>query len=125
MSPTTKTPTAAKPRRRRTRPAPDTIIPAEPRLAKHKLTVAQAADQWEHADRELERLKALRDEAASVLLDYFERTGRRAYKDRIAVRQAPDRTVLDTDAVKKFLGDQLAKFQKRVTCRPSLTRLHK
>jgi hypothetical protein len=126
MTKTTDTPTAKPRRRRRTRDgAPQTIVPPPAAAGEHKLTVAQAADQWEHADREIERLEAERDAAKPVLLDYFERTGRRSYKDRIALRQGSDRTILDQGAVKTFLGDQLARFQKRVTPRPSLTRLHK
>jgi hypothetical protein len=130
MTKTTDTPPAKPRRRRRTRDgAPQTIVPPPPpppaAAGQHQLTVAQAADQWEHADREIERLEAERDAAKPVLLDYFERTGRRSYKDRIALRQGADRTILDQGAVKTFLGDQLARFQKRVTPRPSLTRLHK
>jgi hypothetical protein len=125
MTPTTATQAPAKPRRRRPRAsAPKTIVP-EPRVTKRKLTLADAADQWEQADREIERLQALRKEAAPVLLEHFERTGRHSYKDRIALRQGADRTILDQNAVKEFLGQRLTEFQTRVSPRPSLSRLQK
>jgi hypothetical protein len=90
-----------------------------------KLTVAEAADQWENADREIERLQALKKQAAPVLLDYFERTKRTAYKKRIALTRSASRTILDQAKVKAFLGDRLADFQTRSTPKPSLTRLEK
>lgn len=107
----------------RKRPAKK-LAPA-PRLAKTELTVAEAADQWEAADRDAERAAALKKEAGPVLLKHFEKTGRLSYKDRIAVRQGADRTVLDQDAVKAFLGERLPEFQTRVTPKPSLTRMRK
>jgi hypothetical protein len=58
--------------------------PTPARLQKRKLTLAEAADQWEKAKREAERAKALLEEAAPVLLAHFEKTGRSTYKDRIA-----------------------------------------
>jgi hypothetical protein len=117
---TTKPRTTAPAKRRRAK----TAAPA-PRITKRELTVAEAAEQWEMADREIERLTALRKEAAPVLLAHFEKTGRLSYKDRIALRQGADRTVLDTDAVKEFLGERLPEFQTRVTPKPSLTRMRK
>lgn len=125
MTTHTQPPPPTKPRRKRARPAPKSIIPESPRLAKRKLTLAEAADQWEQADREIERLQALRKEAAPVLLEHFEKTGRRTYKERIAVRQGADRTILDQSAVKAFLGARLPEFQTRSTPSPSLTRLQK
>jgi len=93
------------------------------RLTKKKLTVAEAAEQWVEADREIARLSALRKEAAPVLLEHFRKTGRRTYKDMIALKESPVRTVLDTDAIKEYLGAQIERFQKRTTPNPSLSRL--
>lgn len=93
------------------------------RVTKKKLTLAQAAEQWLEADREIARLKALKDEAAPVVLAHFEKSGRKTYKDLIALVQAPARTILDQTAVKEFLGPRLGEFQKRVTPKPSLSRL--
>jgi hypothetical protein len=106
--------------------APKRRAPAPaPRVTKRDLTLAEAAEQWEAADREIERLTALRKEAAPVLLKHFEKTGRISYKNRIALRQGADRTVLDQDAVKAFLGERVPEFQTRVTPKPSLTRMKK
>jgi|1186.fasta_scaffold08126_5 hypothetical protein len=116
---TTTKPTRAPKKRPAKKPAPAA------RLSKTELTVAEAADQWEAADRDAERAAALKKEAGPVLLAHFEKTGRLSYKDRIALRQGADRTVLDTDAVKSFLGERLPEFQTRVTPKPSLTRMRK
>jgi hypothetical protein len=118
---TTRKPSPARPKKRRA-PQP---TPAAPRLAKTELTVAEAAEQWEAADRAAERAAALKKEAGPVLLAHFEKTGRVSYKDMIALRQGADRTVLDQDAVKAFLGERLPEFQTRVTPKPSLTRMRK
>jgi hypothetical protein len=119
MATTTK-PRTAPSKRRRAKPA----APA-PRITKRELTLAEAAEQWEAADRDAELAAARKKEAAPVLLAHFEKTGRLSYKDRIALRQGADRTVLDTDAVKEFLGERLPEFQTRVTPKPSLTRMRK
>jgi hypothetical protein len=96
--------TVTKPKRAPQRAAkPKADAAAAPRLTKRELTLAEAADQWEAADRESERAAALKKEAAPVLLKHFEKTGRISYKDRIALRQGADRTVLDQDAVKASL----------------------
>jgi hypothetical protein len=121
------TATATKPAAKRTpKPRTKRAAPAAaPRVTKRELTLTEAADQWEKADREIERLQALRKEAAPVLLAHFEKTGRRAYKDRIALRQGADRTILDQEKVKEYLGEQLERFQTRVSPKPSLTRLQR
>lgn len=92
-------------------------------VTKSKLTVAAAAEQWEAAKRELERQKALLDEAAPVLLEHFEKTGRKTYKDRVALVQGPARTILDQSKVREFLGARLAEFQKKSLPKPSLSLL--
>lgn len=99
-----------------------TAKPAE-RVTKKKLTVAEAAQQWVDADREIARLTALRKEAAPVLLEHFEKNGRRVYKDMVALKESPVRTVLDTEKIKAFLGAKIADFQTRTTPKPSLSRL--
>ena len=88
--------------------------PPTPRvLQKRKLTLAEAADQWEAAKREIEKQKALVDEAAPVLLAHFEKTGRSTYKDRIAREATGGSLVLDQPKVREFLGKRLHEFQKR------------
>jgi uncharacterized membrane-anchored protein YhcB (DUF1043 family) len=86
------------------------------RVSKKKLTLAQAADQWERCKREMDHLKPQLEEAAAVLVDHFERTGRSTYKDRIALSRST-RLVLDQARVREFLGKQLADFQKRIDIR--------
>lgn len=94
---------------------------ATQRVTKKKLTLAQAADQWETAKREMDRLKPQLEEAAAVLKDHFERTGRSTYKDRIACSTST-RLVLVQAKVREFLGARLSEFQERVPVK-SLTLL--
>lgn len=82
-------------------------------LQKTKLTVAQAAEQWEKAKRELERQEPLLEEAAAVLHAHFERTGRATYKDRIARQRTGGQLYLDQQALKQYLGAKFNEFQKR------------
>src|SRR5690349_9129817 len=91
-----------------------------PRLQKRKLTLAEAADQWENAKREIERQKPLLEEAGAVLLAYFDRTGRGAYKNRIGWSWTGGGLVLDQAKVREFLGSRLGEFQKRSTRTRSL-----
>jgi hypothetical protein len=93
------------------------------RVSKRKLTLPEAADQWEHAKREIDRLKPLLEEAAPVLLEHFERTGKAAYRDRIAVTIVPSRLLLDQPKVREFLGARLGEFQKRTQPSRSLSLL--
>lgn len=86
------------------------------RVTKKKLTVAQAADQWEGAKRTIDKQKPLLDEAAEVLKEHFAKTGRHTYKDRIAYSES-SRLSLDQGKVKTFLGRRLGEFQKRVPTR--------
>lgn len=79
----------------------------------HKLTVAEAADQWEQAKLAMEGLKPLQKQAAEVLLDHFERTGRSVYKNRIVRKQTGGSLVLDQARVREFLGVKLPGFMKR------------
>lgn len=95
------------------------------RITKQELTVAQAAEQWLEADREIERLSALRKEADAVLKDYFERTGRTTYKRLLELVTTAPRTILDQDAIKAYLGPKLADFQTRSKPSKKITRLKK
>ncbi len=98
--------------------------PATPRrLQKRKLTLSQAAEQWEQAKREVEAQKGLLEEAAGVLLAHFEKTGRGAYKDRIGWSWRGGSLVLDQPRVREFLGDRLQEFQKRTERTRSLSLL--
>ena len=99
------------------RPAP---APAPKRLQKRKLTLSDAADQWEHAKREMERQKPLLEEAAEVLLAHFDKTGRSTYRDRIALILGGGSLVLDQPKVRAFLGERLGEFQTRTVQSRSL-----
>jgi hypothetical protein len=96
-----------------------------PRVTKRKLTLSEAADQWERCQREMDRLKPIREEAAEVLVAHFEKTGRSTYKDRIALVVTPGRLVLDQAKIRAFLGAQLSKYQKRSSESRSLRLLQK
>ncbi len=104
-------------------PKPDRKPATPRRLQKRKLTLAEAAKQWEQAKRESERQKGLLEEAAGVLLAHFEKTGRGAYKGRIGWSWRGGSLVLDQPKVREFLGDRLTEFQKRTDRSRSLTLL--
>jgi hypothetical protein len=84
------------------------------RVTKKQLTLTQAADQWEQAKRAIDKNKPLLEEAAAVLKDHFEKTGRRTFRDRIAYAVST-RTVLDQQKVREFLGRRLPDFQSTST----------
>lgn len=113
--------TATDPEAPPARPArPALRRPAPGRVRKRKLTLAEAADQWEAASREAARQRALLEESAQILLAYFERTGRSCYKDRIALILGGGSLVLDQAKVRAFLGERLHEFQKRTAQSRSL-----
>ncbi len=97
--------------------------PTRERISKTALTVAQAADVWEDARRETDRLKPILEESAAVLLEHFQRTGRATYKDRIAVVSVAPKLVLDQAKVREFLAERLGDFQRRTEPGRSLTLL--
>lgn len=78
-----------------------------------KLTVSDAIDQWAETSLAIQGLEALRKEAAAVLLAHAEKTGKRTFKDRIAVVQSGGSLVLDQAKVREELGARLVDFQKR------------
>jgi hypothetical protein len=80
---------------------------------KRKLTIANAVDQWAETTLAIQGLIVLRDEAAKVLLANAQKTGKRTFKDRIAVVQSGGSLVLDQSAVRDYLGARLGDFQKR------------
>lgn len=84
------------------------------RVSKKKLTVAEAAEQWERCKRAIAELEPQLEEAAAVLTEHFERTGRSTYRDRIAYTSW-SRTILDQPKVREFLGGQLKDFQRRIS----------
>jgi hypothetical protein len=100
-----------------TAPARAPVAPRPPRtpkaLQKRKLTLGEAADQWEKAKREIERNKGPLEEAAGVLLAHFEKTGRPGYKDRIGWTWTGGGLVLDQAAVRELLGERLPEYQHR------------
>lgn len=126
------TATAPKPRARaraakrgaRRKPKPPTAA-EQASISARKLTLAEAADQWEHAKREIDRLMPQLKEAASVLLEHFERTGRLTYKGRIGLTIGAARLILDQGKVTKYLSSLglLEDYQKRSTPSRSLTLL--
>lgn len=82
-------------------------------LQKRKLTISDAVDQWERTTNAIDGLSILRKEAAEVLLEHAARTGKRTYKDRIAVVRSGGSLVLDQAAVRDYLGAELKDFQTR------------
>jgi hypothetical protein len=95
------------------------------RVTKRKLTLAEAAVQWERAKLEIERQKPLVEEAAKVLLDHFEKTGSAAYKNRIGWTWRGDSLILDQPKVRAYLAEKLSEFQKRTERTRSLVLLGK
>lgn len=92
-------------------------------ITKTKLTLAQAAEQWEQAKRAIAAARPLLDEAAPVIVAHLEKTGRRSYKGRIALTLPPPRRILDQAAVREFLGPKVREFERTSTPRPSLALL--
>lgn len=86
---------------------------APARAAVKKLTLTEAVEQWEQTTRAIEGLQIVRKQAAAVLLEHAEKTGKRTYKDRIAVVQTGGSMILDQAAVREYLGAQLVKFQTK------------
>ena len=89
-------------------------------VTKRKLTIAEAADEWEFTEVELRKLaekaaplKARHGAAEEVLLAHFDRTGNATYKGRISWHWSGTRLILDQGKVSKYLGRKLPDFQKR------------
>jgi hypothetical protein len=78
-----------------------------------RMTVADAAEVWEGAKREAERLKPELERAAEVLKQHFRKTGRTDYRGKIGYAKTT-RLQLDNATVKAELGDRLGEFQRRV-----------
>jgi hypothetical protein len=93
------------------------------RISKRKLTLSAAADQWEDARRQMDRLRPMLEEAAPVLIEHFEKTGRSTYKDRIALITGSPKLILDQAKVREFLGSRLGDFQRRTEPSRSLSLL--
>lgn len=93
------------------------------RVSKKKLTVAEAAEQWERCKRLQDELKPQLEEAAAVLKEHFAKTGRTSYKGKIALVTGAAKLVLDQAKVREFLGARLPEFQKRTEPSKSLTLL--
>jgi hypothetical protein len=87
--------------------------PTPKALQKRKLTISAATDQWAETTLAIEGLTVLRKEAAEVLLAHAEKTGRRTYKDRVAVVRSGGSLILDQPAVVAYLGDKIAQFKTR------------
>ncbi len=90
-------------------PAAADLKPAKAR----KLTIANAVDQWAECTLAIEGLTMLRNEAAKVLVAHAEKTGKRTFKDRIAVVETGGSLILDQQKVRDHLGAQLGEFMKR------------
>jgi hypothetical protein len=79
------------------------------------MKVAEAADVWANATRELKRLESERETAAGVLKEWFKaHPKQRAFRGLIGF-SIGSRTNLDTAKVKAELGDRLPDFQKVIT----------
>ena len=107
-----------------TRPAAETVKPArKPKpgeVTKRKLTIAEAADEWEFTEVELRKLaakaaplKARHQAAEEVLLAHFDRTGNATYKGRISWHWTTPRRILDQPKIRTFLGPKLAEFETK------------
>lgn len=82
-----------------------------PRVTKRQLTKPEAAAQWLAAKKKLAKAKTDLEEAEAVLKPYLARLKSRVYK---GVRLVSfERTVLDQEKVRGYLGKQLPKFQKQ------------
>ena len=93
-------------------PAARAAVDDEPTPAR-KLTIGQAVDQWAETKLAIEGLTILNKEAAKVLLDHAQKTGKRTFKDRIAVVQTGGSITLDQAAVREYLGARLVDFQTK------------
>jgi hypothetical protein len=85
-------------------------------LQKRKLTLAAAIDQYEETARAIEGLTPLRDEAKAVIIAHGERTGRRTFKDRIAMVSSGGALVLNQAKAVEFIleaGERLEDFKTR------------
>jgi urease gamma subunit len=78
-----------------------------------KLSLTQAVEIWTASQRSMDGLKLVRDEAAVVVLAHAKRTGRRTYKDQIAVTETGGTLILDQRSVRELLGARLQDFQTR------------
>jgi hypothetical protein len=87
--------------------------PAARADVRRPLTVSAAVDQWAECQLAMDGLKVLQKEAADVILRNALRTGKRSYKDRVAVVRSGGSLVLDQEAVRAYLGAKLEQFQKR------------
>lgn len=87
--------------------------PTPTALQAPKLTIAAAIEQYERTTLAIEGLKPLQSQAAKVLLAHAVKTGRRTFKDRIAVVASGGSVVLDQAKVRDYLGERLADFQTR------------
>jgi hypothetical protein len=90
--------------------------PTPKALQERKLTLATAIEQFERCDDAIEGLEPLRDRAKAFILDHAERTGRRTYVDRIAVKRTGGQKYLDQAAAKARLtelGERVEDFIKR------------
>jgi hypothetical protein len=92
---------------------PTTHTSEETPVKARKLTVADAVDQWAQTKLAIEGLSILNKEAAAVLLAHAEKTGKRTFKDRIAVVRTGGSLTLDQPALRDYLGAKLADFQTR------------
>jgi hypothetical protein len=78
------------------------------------MTLAEAVDQWITAKHKLAALEPQLDEAAKILKAHFRKTGRAQYRDKIGYGCTTVQ-ILDTRAVKAYLGKDLPKFQRSST----------
>lgn len=85
---------------------------ATPKALK-KMTLGEAIERWAETTRAIEGLQLVRKQAEEILLEHAQRTGRRSFKDLIAVVQTGGSYVLDQPRVKEFLGERVSEFMKK------------
>ena len=100
------------------------MTPAAGTVTKRKLSPGQAAEQWEKAERDIAKAKALREEAEPIVLEHMVKKDLTTFKGVLLTETSP-RTILDQAKVREFLGKKLADFQTRTEAKKKLALLKK
>lgn len=75
------------------------------------LTVAEAAEQWLAAKKDIKAAETKLKPAKAVLLEHFRRTGRSTYKGLIAYSVTPYVAVVP-DLVRQVLGKRISEVEE-------------
>lgn len=90
--------------------------PTPKALQKHKLTLAEAIDQFECTQLAIDGLTPLLKEAKEIIVANGVKTGRRSWKDRIAMVQSGGSKIFDQRKAKQFLldaGERIEDYEGR------------